>query len=151
MRMDDLFLARRRRGVRRDLRASCRAMSWHRFDVVGERLLDLSSEGALLACDAEVRRGDEVLLSFRMPWLGPDVLVTAEVVRVIEGRRASDPGYCAGLRFVDLDPEERAELRARLAPFEAARPARPHAIDYARVVRAIEHRVARDAIVIAEP
>lgn len=132
------------------MRAACRAMHWERFDVVGERLLDLSPYGALLACDDEVRVGDEVLLSFRMPWLGPDVLVSAEVARVIAGRRESDPGYCVGLRFVDLDPEDRAELRARLATLEPSSPARAHAIDYARAVRMVAHRPAADAGILAE-
>ncbi len=124
-------------------------MHWDRFDMIGERLVDLSPYGALLACDDRVQVGDEVLLSFRMPWLGPDVLVSAEVARVIEGRRETDPGYCAGLRFVDLDPEERAELRARLGMLEPTAPARAHAIDYARVVRMIDHRAAPDVGLLA--
>jgi hypothetical protein len=123
---------------------------WDRFDVIGERLLDLSPQGALLACDDEVTVGDEVLLAFRMPWLGPDVLVSAEVARVVAGRRASDPGRCAGLRFVDLDPQARAELRARLAMLEPAAPARPHAVDYAASVRMLDHGAPPDAGVLVE-
>ncbi len=129
----------RRSGARRRVSLPCRAVHWGRFDVVGERLLDLSPRGALLACDAHVRAGDEVMLAFRMPWLGPWIVVVAEVARVIEGWRDGDPGYCAGLRFVDLDPIERVELTERLALLEPTAPARPPTVDYARSVRAIEH------------
>lgn len=151
--MIEILPARRRQGVRRHVRSACRAMSWAGFEVVGETLHDLSPHGALLECDGpaadgEVRIGDEVLLAFRMPWLGPDVVVTAEVARVIEGRRAGDPGRCVGLRFVDLDPEEREELRARLAMLEPTAPARQHPIDYALAVRSVEHHAAGDAILL---
>ena len=138
--MVDLLPARRRRGVRRHLRAQCRAMCWERFEVIGERLLDLSPHGALLECDAELRIGDQVLLTFRMPWGGPQVLVNAEVSRVVAGRRAGDRGRGAGLRFLDLAPEDRAELRPRLEPFEPTRAARSHPVDYALAVASIEHR-----------
>lgn len=148
--MLDLLQARRL-GARRRVSVACRAVHWGRFDVVGERLLDLSPRGALLACDAEVRPGDEVMLAFRMPWLGPYVLVVAEVARVIEGWREGDPGYCAGLRFLDLDASDRVELAERLALFERTGPARPHPVDYARNVRVIEHRSLSDASPILEP
>jgi hypothetical protein len=146
--MHDLPPARRRSGVRRHYRARCRALHWDRFEELGERLLDLSPTGALLECDAEVRIGDQVLLSFRMPWLGPDVLITAEVARVVAGLRAGDPGRGLGLHFLDVDPEERAELRARLAPFEPAPPARSHPIDYALAVRMVDQRPSPGALIL---
>ena len=136
--MIDLLHARRS-GSRRQISLRCRALHWARFHLVGERLLDLSTRGAMLACDAEVRSGDELLLTFRMPWLGPHVLVIAEVARVIEGWREGDPGYCAGLRFLDLDAGDRAELRDRLAMLQSTPAARPHPVDYARSVGLIGH------------
>jgi hypothetical protein len=138
--MLDFLPAMRRGSARRHFRPHCRAVHWGRFELIGERLLEVSTEGCLLACDAHVRIGDELLVTFRMPWLGPQVLVVAEVVRVIEGWRGGDPGYCAGLRFVDLDPDDRAELARRLAFLEPTPPARPHPIDYARTVRALAHQ-----------
>lgn len=138
-RMVDFLNESRRRGTRRRVRTRCRAVHWGRFELVGERLLDLSPNGALLACDAGVRAGDEVLLTFRMPWLGPDVLVLAEVARVLEGYRYGDPGYCAGLRFLDLDPSDRVELCRRLAMLEEPEAQRAHPVDYARTVSLIEH------------
>ncbi|MCC6876033.1 MAG: PilZ domain-containing protein [Sandaracinaceae bacterium] len=133
--MVEMLPTRRRASARRHYRPTCRAIHWGRFELIGERLLEVSTQGCLLACDAEVRAGDELLLTFRMPWLGPHVLVVAEVVRVIEGRRDADPGYCAGLRFVDLDPGDRVELAERLAMLEPSEGARPHPIDYALAVQ----------------
>ena len=147
--MLDLLHARRA-GARRRISIPCRAVHWGRFDVVGERLLDLSTRGALLACDAEMRAGEELLLTFRMPWLGPYVVVVAEVARVIEGWREGDPGYCTGVRFVDLDPSDRVELHDRLALLQTTSAARPHPIDYARTVSAIEHRVAASTPFLGE-
>jgi hypothetical protein len=144
------MLHARRDGARRRVSLPCRAVGWGRFDLVGDRLLDLSTRGALLACDREMRPGEEVLLAFRMPWLGRYVLVLAEATRVIEGRREGDPGYAVGLRFLDLDPDDRIELSQRLAMLEPPPPARAHPIDYARTVRAIEHRLAEDAPILAE-
>jgi hypothetical protein len=145
------LLHARRRAVRRRVRSACRAVHWGRFHVIGERLLDLSPEGALLACDAEVRLGDELMVTFRMPWAGPQVLVMAEVTRVIGGWREGDPGYCAGLRFLDLSPEERLELHERCAMLRRTAPARPHPIDYARSVQAITHRPSLDAVLVDAP
>lgn len=149
--MAELLPARRRRGARRRVESSCRAIHWGRFELVGERLFDLSTEGGLLACDAEVRVGDEVLLAFQMPWLGPHVLVVAEVTRVVEGYRERDRGYCAGLRFLDLDAGDRVELASRLAWLESTGAERPHPVDYARTVQTIDHVAGPDAgILIAE-
>jgi hypothetical protein len=138
----------RRDGARRRVSLPCRAVRWGRFEVVSERILDLSTRGALLLCRRIMHPGDEVLLTFRMPWLGPHVLVLGEVARVIEGRRLDDSGYSVGLRFLDLDPADRAELRDRLALLPPTAPARTHPVDYARTVRAIEHRVPPGAAIL---
>lgn len=135
--MFEMLRARRRRDLRRPFRARCQAIRLDRFELVGERILDLSPDGALVACDREMRVGESVLLDFRMPWLGPTVTVEARVERIVEGWRTGDPGYCAGVRFVDLELEERHELRSRLAPFPGLRPSRQHPVDYAESVRCI--------------
>jgi hypothetical protein len=149
--MIDLLPAKRRSSARRHFRPHCRAIDWRDFSLIGERLIDVSAEGCVLACDVGVEIGDELLVTFRMPWLGPHVLVTAEVTRVIEGLRAGDPGYCAGLHFLDLDRDERAELARRLAMLEPTAPMRPHPIDYASTVRALAHEVPPDVgLLVAE-
>ncbi len=136
--MTDLPLVSRRRGLRRPFRGYCDAIAIEDGRVLGERLIDLSPRGALVAMDEAVAVGDRMLLSFQMPWLGPIVHVRAVVERVVEGWRRGDPGYCAGVRFLDLKARDRLELARRLAPFPRTRPARPHPADYARQVRGVE-------------
>ena len=80
------------------------------FRLVGERVLDASSTGCLLACDREVKRGESLLLSFEVPATGLWFDVEADVVRVVQGNRDGDPGYCAGLRFRDFDRQARLAL-----------------------------------------
>lgn len=111
-------------------------MRLHDFELVGERILDLSPRGALLACDAEVRTGDEIMVSFRAPWLGPHLLTVAEVCRVVQGWRKGDPGYCAGIRF-EAEAELRGALVDRLALFPVVRGTRRYPVDYAETVRRI--------------
>lgn len=105
-----------RRAVRRAARLRCQAVGLSEFKLLGERTLDVSPLGLLLACDREVTPGQEVLVSFEAPggdglWLDAE----AEVARVIEGYRDSDPGYCAGLRFTHFERSARHELLTRLA------------------------------------
>lgn len=80
------------------------------FRLVGERVLDASATGCLLACDRQVERGERLLVSFQVPATGLWFDVEAEVVRVVRGHREGDPGYCAGLAFRDFDREARLAL-----------------------------------------
>jgi len=105
--------------------------------LIGERVLDLSDRGALIACDEEMAVGEELMVSLRTPWLGPTVVLLAEVTRVIEGWRDGDPGYCVGVRFIELDEGVRRELWGRLQPFPTVRSSRRHAPDYATSCRHI--------------
>jgi hypothetical protein len=134
--MFELVQPHRRRGVRRTYRGRCRAVRLGDLELVGTRILDLSPRGALVACDAEVRVGDELMMSFRAPWLGPHLLSVATVCRVVEGWRDGDPGYCAGVRF---EPERRmrATLTDRLAMFPVVPASRRYPTDYAETVRRV--------------
>jgi hypothetical protein len=80
------------------------------FRLVGERVIEASSTGCLLACDREVKRGQRLLVSFQVPATGLWFDAEAEVVRVVAGQREGDPGYCAGLAFRDFDREARLAL-----------------------------------------
>ncbi len=107
------------------------------FLLVGTRVLDLSPRGAMVACDEEMAIGQELLMSFRTPWLGPHVVMLGEVRRVIEGWREEDPGYAVGVRFLEVEADVRRELTERLSPFPVVPSARRHAPDYAETVRRI--------------
>lgn len=135
--MLELVHPRQRRTLRRAFSTDCQAVRLTGFRLVGERILDLSPRGALLACDDLVEPGDEVILSFRTPRRGPYVDVVGEVRRVIEGWRDGDPGFCAGLRFTDIDRAAQGELLVRLAGFPPPVPRRRPPVDYAETVRRI--------------
>lgn len=126
-----------RRSLRRAVRASCQAVSLDGFRLVGERILDLSPRGLLLACDDRVEVGEEMVVSFRAPRNGPYIDVEAEVARLVEGWRPEDPGYCAGLRFTSIAGSARGELLTRLAGLPPPVPRRSLRADYAETVRRI--------------
>lgn len=135
--MFDVIRPHRRRGARRTYRARCEAVRMTDLALVGEQILDLSPRGALLTCDRRMAEGQELVITFRSPWLGPDVVALGEVTRVVEGWRVGDPGYCAGLRFIDLPRDYRLELSERLAHLPLVVASRRHPNDYAQSVRAI--------------
>lgn len=133
--MFDIPEVRRRSSERRLARIPCEAVRAEGFTAVGGTLLDLGSTGMLLEAWAGLVSGEEVYLSFRAPrtmqWIG----LVARVERVVQ---AVDHGRClAGLAITEIDPVERAILRAsieRLPP----RPAGRRALrDYARWVASI--------------
>lgn len=130
-----VFFARDRRNVRRAVRTRCQAVALDAFRLVGERVIDLSEGGMLLACDGGVRVGDSMIVSFQAPHLASWFDAEAEVARVIGGYRPEDRGYCAGLRFTRLDGRAERLLRIALRGLPPPVPARALRKDYARIVR----------------
>lgn len=105
-----------RRSLRRAVRTRCQAVEVEGFTLIGERVLDLSPRGMLIACDAAAELGDEVVVSFRAP--GRDTLwldAEAHVARIVRGLRDGDFGFCVGLDFTYLEKSAREELLVRLA------------------------------------
>lgn len=102
--------ARFRRTDRHLVASRGQAVSLDGFRLVGERFLDASAEGVLLACDERVELGEQLVVSFPVP--GSELVfdAEAEVVRIVRGERPGDPGYCAGLRFTSFDRAERLAL-----------------------------------------
>jgi len=99
-----------RRTTRHFVAARGQAVDLEQFSLVGERFLDVSAEGCLVACDAGVERGQRLMMSFQLPSTGLWFDAEGEVVRVIEGWRDGDPGYAAGVKFVSFDRRDRLEL-----------------------------------------
>lgn len=105
-----------RRAVRRAVRTRCTAVATRDFEFLGERVLDLSPRGMLVACDGPARLGDKAIVTFLAP--GRDTLwmdAEAEISRVIHGMREGDPGYCLALDFTYFEKSARQELLCRLA------------------------------------
>lgn len=114
--MGTLHSYQSRRAVRRAVRTRCHAVATRDFSLLGERVLDLSPRGMLVACDAPARVGDDVVVSFRAP--GQDTLwldAEAEISRVVHGMREGDPGFCLALDFTYFEKSARNELLCRLA------------------------------------
>ena len=106
--------SRRRRILRRAVRSECQAVATDGFRLLGQRVLDLSPYGLLLAADDGAEPGDEVIVSFQIPGCSQVFDAEAEVARVIEGWRPYDPGYALGLRFTSIALEDRLLLSQRL-------------------------------------
>jgi hypothetical protein len=115
----------RRRAVRRAVQTRCQVVGVDEFRLLGERVVDLSPRGMLVACDVPTRIGDDMLVSFKVPgrdelWLDAE----AVVARIIEGQRWGDAGYCAGLDFTYFEKTSRHELLAQLAGYPPPVPRR---------------------------
>jgi hypothetical protein len=70
----------------------------------------LSLEDFIQQIHAAVALGEELVVSFAVPGSSLVFDAEAEVVRIIEGFRPRDPGYCAGLRFTRFDRRDRLAL-----------------------------------------
>jgi hypothetical protein len=132
-----LVPSQHRRITRRAWRGRCHAISLNDFRMMGQRVLDMSPYGLLVAADTPVDVGERVLVSFQAPrgagWFDAE----ARVARVIEGWRDGDPGYCMGLRFTRIPLSARMELNERLRGLPPPLPQRHARVDYAESIRRI--------------
>jgi len=115
---------RHRLAFRRFVRLPCQVVRERDFKLVGEQILDLSTDGALIASRERVLTGEPLILSFRAPRSELWFDVEATVARVVHGRRKSDGGLCLGLRFDHLDQTARWDLWSSLRFLAPPLPAR---------------------------
>jgi hypothetical protein len=105
----------------------CQAVDVSEFQLIAERVVDLSPRGMLVACGARTRVGNRVAVSFLVPGT-EDLWFEAEavVVRIVEGDDwpAQDGGYGAGLAFTFIEKRCRDELLSRLAGYPPRLPKR---------------------------
>jgi len=113
-----------RRILRRAVHTSCQAVQADEFRLLGNKVLDLSPFGMMVAADDGAKVGDEVFVSFQAPGSGDWFDAEAKVARVIEGWRPGDPGYCLGLRFTKIDLETRLSLGEQLVGWPPPVPTR---------------------------
>jgi hypothetical protein len=132
-----LVPSQHRRITRRAWRGRCHAISLQDFRMIGQRVLDMSPHGLLVAADTPVDVGERVLVSFQAPGESGWFDAEARVARVIEGWREGDPGYCMGLRFTRIPLATRLELRDRLLGLPPPLPQRHVRMDYAESIRRI--------------
>ena len=105
---------RRRRTLRHAARGRCQAVGLEGFRLLGERILDLSPMGMMVAADSEAAAGEDVMVSFKVPGTDRWVDAEARIARVIEGWRPFDPGYAIGLQFTTIDLATRLMIRESL-------------------------------------
>jgi hypothetical protein len=134
---DILVPSQHRKMIRRAWRSRCHAISLQDFRMIGQKVLDMSPHGLLVAADTPVERGERVLVSFRAPGSSQWFDAEARVARVIEGWRDGDPGYCMGLHFTRIPLSARLALRDRLRGLPPPLPQRHVRMDYAESIRRI--------------
>jgi PilZ domain len=136
----------RRREIRRSASLGCRVRRTDTTRLLGDRTLDLSPQGMLLASDERIDEGSEVVVSFMATELPIWFDTQATVTRIVQGRRPGDVGRALGLRFDTLPAVSRLILRGHLRKHPAALAQREPPIDlaqkrpdpdYAQIVRDI--------------
>jgi hypothetical protein len=110
------FVPSPRKTVRRAVDIGCEVVS--RVDTRVERMIDLSPYGARVRCKSEVRRGQEILLTFVPPNAPRRVAALGTVRHQAEG--------IVGVEFFSLDRIDRSTLTQHLRglppPLPRARP-----------------------------
>ncbi len=135
--MEMLALASERLGLRRRVRLPCQVVREDDFTLVSDLCLDISPRGMRVRALNPVRRGTELLVSFRIPDVGVHMDLSAVVARVAPGRRRGESLSSFGLSFVAISASERMLLSARLKGFPPPVPLRHLRVDYAAAVRAL--------------
>ena len=132
------FLFSERQNRRHAFQTDCVALSEDGRRLVGDRISDMSWDGAFLSTSERVRVGERLRLRIRIPESQLWIDARATVARAAEGRRAGDsPGL--GVRITSMDGMSRillaTILRGRPAPEPTERPRRDYARAVARIAR----------------
>lgn len=109
------------RSARQGSKLICQVVRERDFQLVADRVVDLSASGARVAPADPVLTGERVILSFqnsRGGWVDAD----ATVARVIHGRRSGEHTRSLGLAFEELDPSSRSALHEALSTLVTAPP-----------------------------
>lgn len=127
----EMLMTSERRSVRRSVFVDCQVVREARFELMGERAIDLSQDGMLLLTDRPAKLGEELIVTFRVPGTQRWVDTTATVVRVVRGERRGDRGPAIGLAFDPLSTEDNLSVRGAIHRYPPIYPARAPRIDYA--------------------
>ncbi len=111
-----------RRHVRHRVCMRCQVVRERDFRLVSERIIDLSDGGLMVAAKDPVLTGENLIVTFRVPWLDRWIDAETVVTRVIHGRRRGDPGHALGLAFEHLDPRSRRLLEMHTGGLPEATP-----------------------------
>lgn len=125
-----------RRARRYRVRTDCIAVAEDGGRLLGDRIGDLSWDGAFLETGVRARPGERLRLAIRVPgsrlWLD----ARGAIARIASGRRVDDaPGL--GVRITHMDGMSRVLLGSVLRCYPPAEPRRGPGRDYARMVARI--------------
>ncbi|MEO7113234.1 MAG: PilZ domain-containing protein [Polyangiaceae bacterium] len=115
----------------------CQLVRERDFKLLGVCAIDMSIGGMLVQSGVPVLTGEEVIVSFEVPWLRTWFDATGSVARVLHGRRPGDFGRAIGIRFDRLDSVTRAFMTAGLRYLPTLSPSRAPRIDYAASIKRI--------------
>jgi len=123
------------RPSRHTIRLGCQVVRERDFQLIADRIENLSTWGALVGPADAVLTGETVFVSFRLSdgaWIDASAVVT----RVLHGRRPGEVTRRLGLEFLGLSEYDRFLLRRAVghrpvAP-PGARPGRRHPVDLVR-------------------
>lgn len=119
--------------VRREIAVQCVVTEQDGYQLVGQRVLDLSPGGMRVRSRIAVRPGQRVRVTFRSPGArGRWMQAEGEIVRVERGRRCTDAGYAAGVRFTELPAADREALARELEGLPPIIPRRPMRVPTSR-------------------
>jgi hypothetical protein len=96
---------RTRRAVRRAIGMECQVVRERDFRLLGRLAIDVSPAGILVPGHEDVRAGENVIVSFRLPrtkwWFDAE----GTVARLVQGRRPGDPGrgFAVGFDRIEAD------------------------------------------------
>jgi hypothetical protein len=126
----EMQLASERRALRRAITFECQVVREQGFELLGRRGTDLSPDGMLLSSPVPAVLGEEVIVTFKVPYTDRWIDTVATVARIVRGDRRNDAGRAIGLLFDPLSSEDNRLLRWALRRHPPTFPARPMRVDY---------------------
>lgn len=111
-----------RRTSRHSVKIECQVVRERDFRLIADRVMDLSTGGALVGPADPVLTGERILVSFRIPRSSLWVDTEATVTRVIHGRRPGEFSRCLAINFESLETLPRFMLEEALRVVPPAPP-----------------------------
>jgi len=133
----EMLFANERRAPRHAVPVECQVVRDDDFAMLGERAVDVSTCGMLVLSKENASVGQEVVVSLRIPGKESWLDTRGKIVRIAEGRRATDVGKALGIEFDPLGEDARHALEEALCAYPTVAPSRPPRVDYAATVAMI--------------
>lgn len=111
-----------RHASRHSVKIECQVVRERDFRLVADRVLNLSSSGALVGPADPALTGERILVSFRIPRSTVWIDAEATVTRVIHGRRPGEFSRALAIEFDELEALPRFMLAEALRVVPPAPP-----------------------------